>query len=59
MLIKEPLGVVLIIGPWNYPIELIVHPLVSAIAAGSGVGGNGCAVMMLSDDGHDLQATVS
>jgi aldehyde dehydrogenase (NAD+) len=32
---KEPLGVVLIIGPWNYPFQLLVAPLVGAIAAGN------------------------
>ncbi|KAJ3398410.1 Aldehyde dehydrogenase, partial [Chytridiales sp. JEL 0842] len=31
----EPLGVVLIIGPWNYPINLILIPIISAIAAGN------------------------
>ncbi|KAH6714968.1 Aldehyde/histidinol dehydrogenase [Leptodontidium sp. MPI-SDFR-AT-0119] len=31
---KEPLGVTLIIGPWNYPISLILQPLIAAIAAG-------------------------
>ncbi|MBW4605859.1 MAG: aldehyde dehydrogenase family protein [Hassallia sp. WJT32-NPBG1] len=31
----EPLGVVLIIGPWNYPINLMLAPLVGAIAAGN------------------------
>ncbi|MGB3137651.1 MAG: aldehyde dehydrogenase [Nodosilinea sp.] len=31
----EPLGVVLIIGPWNYPFQLIVSPLMGAIAAGN------------------------
>ncbi|MBU0528933.1 aldehyde dehydrogenase family protein [bacterium] len=30
----EPRGVVLIIAPWNYPFNLIVTPLLSAIAAG-------------------------
>ena len=33
----EPLGVVLVIGPWNYPISLIINPLVAAIAAGNTV----------------------
>ncbi|KAI8841750.1 aldehyde dehydrogenase, dimeric NADP-preferring [Chytridium lagenaria] len=33
----EPLGVVLIIGPWNYPFHLTILPLVSAIAAGNAV----------------------
>lgn len=32
---KEPLGVVLIIGPWNYPLQLLFTPLIGAIAAGS------------------------
>jgi aldehyde dehydrogenase (NAD+) len=32
----EPLGCVLIIGPWNYPFQLTLLPLVSALAAGNG-----------------------
>jgi aldehyde dehydrogenase (NAD+) len=32
---KEPLGVVLIIGPWNYPLQLLFTPLVGARAAGN------------------------
>jgi len=31
----EPRGVVLIIGPWNYPFQLVIAPLVAAIAAGN------------------------
>ncbi len=34
---REPLGTVLIIGPWNYPINLILAPLVGALAAGNAV----------------------
>lgn len=30
----EPLGVVLIIGAWNYPFVLTMQPLIGAIAAG-------------------------
>ena len=30
----EPLGVALIIAPWNYPVQLLLNPLVGAIAAG-------------------------
>ncbi len=33
--VPEPRGVVLIIGAWNYPIQLIVGPLIPAIAAGN------------------------
>jgi aldehyde dehydrogenase (NAD+) len=32
---RQPLGCVLIIGPWNYPFQLSLHPLVSALAAGN------------------------
>ncbi len=32
---QEPYGVTLIIGPWNYPFQLVVAPLVAAIAAGN------------------------
>jgi len=32
---NDPLGVVLIIGPWNYPLQLIMAPLLGAIAAGN------------------------
>ncbi len=35
--IPEPLGVVLIIAPWNYPVGLLLSPLVGAIAAGNTV----------------------
>ncbi len=31
----EPLGVVLIISPWNYPFQLLLTPLIGAIAAGN------------------------
>ncbi|PPB48499.1 aldehyde dehydrogenase family protein [Arthrobacter pityocampae] len=31
----RPLGVVLIIGPWNYPLQLVLAPLVGALAAGN------------------------
>ena len=34
---KEPMGVVLIIGPWNYPFQLLFAPLIGAIAAGNAV----------------------
>ena len=32
---SEPYGVVLIIGPWNYPFQLTLNPLVGSIAAGN------------------------
>lgn len=36
-LVPEPLGVVLIIAPWNYPLQLLLSPLVGAVAAGNAV----------------------
>ena len=42
-ILPEPLGVVLIIGPWNYPLQLVLAPLVGAIAAGN------CAVLKPSE----------
>lgn len=33
--IQEPLGVVLVIGPWNYPLQLVLTPLIGALAAGN------------------------
>lgn len=41
--IPDPKGTVLIIGPWNYPIQLVLSPLVAAIAAGN------CAVIKPSE----------
>lgn len=34
-ILQEPLGVVLIISPWNYPFQLLMTPLAGAIAAGN------------------------
>ncbi len=39
----EPYGVVLIIGPWNYPFQLLLSPLIGAMAAGC------CAVLKPSE----------
>jgi aldehyde dehydrogenase (NAD+) len=36
-LTPEPLGVVLVIAPWNYPVQLALAPVVGAIAAGNAV----------------------
>ena len=32
--VREPLGCTLIVSPWNYPVQLLLSPLVGAIAAG-------------------------
>ena len=41
--LPEPKGIVLIIGPWNYPAQLVLSPLVAALAAGN------CAVLKPSE----------
>ncbi len=42
-IVREPLGVVLIIGAWNYPVQLTLIPLAGALAAGN------CAVVKPSE----------
>jgi aldehyde dehydrogenase (NAD+) len=42
-IVREPLGVVLVIAPWNYPVQLLLSPLAGAIAAGN------CAVAKPSE----------
>lgn len=34
---KEPLGTVLVIGAWNFPVQLLLSPVVGALAAGNTV----------------------
>ena len=33
-LVSEPLGTALIIAPWNYPVQLLLNPLIGAVSAG-------------------------
>ena len=33
-IVREPLGCSLIVSPWNYPVQLLLNPLVGAVAAG-------------------------
>ncbi|SFJ00226.1 aldehyde dehydrogenase [Thermoflavimicrobium dichotomicum] len=40
---REPYGVSLIIGPWNYPFMLVILPLIGALAAGN------CAILKPSE----------
>lgn len=43
MILSEPFGVSLIIAPWNYPVQLMLNPLVGAISAGN------CAILKPSE----------
>jgi aldehyde dehydrogenase (NAD+) len=49
----EPLGVALIIGPWNYPFQLLISPLAGALAAGN------CALLKPSELTVHTAAVVS
>ena len=50
---REPLGVTLIIAPWNYPFQLVVLPLIGAIAAGN------CAVVKPSEVSPNVSALIA
>ena len=49
----DPLGVVLIIGPWNYPFQLMMSPLVGAMAAGN------CAILKPSEHAPQTSRVVA
>lgn len=42
--IYEPLGLSLIVAPWNYPFQLLINPLIGSISAG------GCSILKPSPD---------
>lgn len=52
-IVYEPLGVVLIIAPWNYPFQLLMAPLVGALSAGN------CAVLKPSPYTPHVAAVMS
>ena len=49
----EPYGVVLVIGAWNYPLQLCLAPLISVIAAGN------CAVIKPSEHAPHTSAVIA
>ena len=49
----EPLGVVLVIGPWNYPFYLCLGPMIGALAAGN------CVVVKPSEHASASSATMA
>ena len=52
-IVPEPLGVVLIMAPWNYPFYLVCMPLIGAIAAGN------CAVLKPSEISANTSALLA
>jgi aldehyde dehydrogenase (NAD+) len=53
LIYSQPKGVVLIISPWNYPFQLMMSPLIGAIAAGN------CAILKPSSQSSNTQAIIS
>lgn len=53
VLLYEPYGTVLIIGPYNYPFQLLIEPLIGAIAAGN------CAVLKPSENAPHVAAIIT
>lgn len=49
---KEPYGTILIVGPFNYPFQLLIEPLIGAIAAGN------CAILKPSENTPTVAAAV-
>lgn len=47
-IVYEPLGLALIVAPWNYPFQLLMNPLVGAISAGC------CAILKPSPDAPNI-----
>lgn len=52
-IISEPYGLVLIIGPYNYPFQLVIEPLIGAISAGN------CAVLKPSEISPNVSKVIT
>lgn len=52
VIVSEPYGTVLIMGPYNYPFQLVIEPLVGVIAAGN------CAVIKPSEVSPNVSEVV-
>jgi acyl-CoA reductase-like NAD-dependent aldehyde dehydrogenase len=52
-IVSEPLGICLIISPWNYPFSLAILPLIASMAAGN------CAVIKPSEISRNTEKVIS
>ncbi|MCK7558953.1 aldehyde dehydrogenase family protein [Chitinophaga sedimenti] len=52
-MVKEPLGLTLIVAPWNYPFQLVMAPLIAAMAAGN------CALLKPSELAPHTEAVIT
>ncbi len=50
---SQPKGIVLIISPWNYPFQLMISPLIGAMAAGN------CSILKPSSQSKNTQKIIS
>ncbi|MGL4806406.1 MAG: aldehyde dehydrogenase [Bacteroidales bacterium] len=52
-IITEPLGVSLIVAPWNYPFQLLINPLIGSISSGC------CTILKPSPESANLSAVIA
>lgn len=52
-IMSEPYGTVLVIGPYNYPFQLLIEPLIGAMAAGN------CVVLKPSENVPNVSAIIT
>ena len=52
-IITEPLGVALVVAPWNYPFQLLINPLIGSISAGC------CTILKPSPESANLSALIA
>lgn len=52
-IISEPLGVSLIVAPWNYPFQLLINPLIGSISAGN------CTILKPSPDAENISSVIT
>ena len=52
-IIPQPYGVVLVMAPWNYPFQLLMNPLIGAMAAGN------CVVLKPADYSRNTSAVMA
>ena len=52
-IVSEPLGIYLILSPWNYPFRLTVSPLIASLAAGN------CVILKPSEISRETERVIS
>jgi aldehyde dehydrogenase (NAD+) len=52
-IVSEPLGISLILSPWNYPFKLAISPLIASLAAGN------CVIVKPSDISRETERVIA